>query len=216
MNSRTIALLIGLGAGLLAAGLVSYLETRLRRQKRGWIVPLSLVSLLALMCALLFSVNWDDLYHRSPYPFYGALAFLVAFAAIRRLAIFASFVGPNTQGRINSPRNRARVPRLFRAEGTIDRLPADQYLLLVVQVGGLMWPKGQVQVDDGSWRSEVHEVGTPPNGEFTLSLYLVRSGSYDGIADWLERGQATGDYPGLRRIEDGIRLHSVRLRLKSA
>jgi hypothetical protein len=89
-------------------------------------------------------------------------------------------------------------------------------LLLVVHVGGLMWPKGQVQVDDGSWISEVHEGGTPPNGEFTLSLYLVRNGGYEEIADWLERGQATGDYPGLRRIKDGFRLHSVRLRLKSA
>jgi hypothetical protein len=119
------------------------------------------------------------------------------------------------KGRITLPRNRDLVPRRFRASGTIDRLPADQHLLLVVEVGGLLWPKGEVQVQDRSWMSEVYEGGAPPQGRFILSLYLVDDKGYDAIAVWLERGQATGDYPGLGRIRDGVKLDSVRLRLDS-
>ena len=125
------------------------------------------------------------------------------------------FFHPNPQGRINQPRNHDRVPRRFRAEGSIHRLPAGQHVLLVVEVGGLMWPKGEVQVRNTSWTSEVYEGGSPPNGNFTLSLYLVSDKGYDEIAAWLERGKLTGDYPGLERIKDGVRLHRVRLRLAS-
>jgi hypothetical protein len=125
------------------------------------------------------------------------------------------FFDHKPRGRINSPKNGDRVPRLFRAEGTIDSLPAGQHLLLVVQVGGLMWPKGKVQVNHTSWISEVYEGGTPPNGDFTLALYLVRDKGYDEIAAWLERGRLTGDYPGLGHIKDGIKLHSIKLRLES-
>jgi hypothetical protein len=125
----------------------------------------------------------------------------------------ASFSNP--RGRINAPKNRASVPRHFRAEGTIDDLPAGQHLLLVVQVGGLLWPKGQVQVNNRSWTAQVHEGGHPPNGRFALSLWLVGSRGYEEIAAWLERGKRTGDYPGLERIKDGAKLHSITLRLES-
>jgi hypothetical protein len=84
-----------------------------------------------------------------------------------------------------------------------------------VEVGGLMWPKGEVQVQDGSWSASVYEGGAPPQGRFILSLYLVGKRVYSQIAAWLERGQATGDYPGLGRIRDGLKLDSVRLRLDS-
>lgn len=119
------------------------------------------------------------------------------------------------KGRIRYPGDRDVVPRRFRASGTIDRFPAGQHLLLVVHVGGLMWPKGNVQVDNTSWISEVYEGGDPPDGRFTLSLYLVSGKGHDEIAAWLEHGKLTGHYPGLGHIKDGVRLHSVRLRLKS-
>jgi hypothetical protein len=125
------------------------------------------------------------------------------------------FFNRKPQGRINYPRNRDLVSRLFWAEGTNDRLPVGQYLLLVVQVDGLMWPKGKVQVKNTSWISEVHEEGRPPGGNFTLSLYLVSSEGYDEIAAWSDHGGLTGDYPGLRRIKDGTKLHSVKLGLES-
>jgi hypothetical protein len=121
----------------------------------------------------------------------------------------------NPRGRINRPRDRGSVPRRFRVEGAIDNLPAGKQLLLVVEIGGLMWPKGQAPVDGGSWVSEVYEGGWPPNGRFTLSLFLISDQGYDEVATWLEHGKRTGGYPGLGRIREATRLHSVKLRLEA-
>jgi hypothetical protein len=118
------------------------------------------------------------------------------------------------RGRISYPRNRGSVPRLFRAKGTIENLPANQQLILVVEVAGLMWPKGQVQPVDGTWSAEVYEGGSPSNGKFTLSLFRVSERGCEEVVTWLERGRRTGDYPGLGRIRDGVKLHSIGLRLK--
>jgi hypothetical protein len=125
------------------------------------------------------------------------------------------FSSRSPQGRINCPRNRDVVPRLFRAEGIIDGLPAGQHLPLVVQVEALMWPKSQVQVSSSSWTAQVHEGGHPPDGRFDLSLWLVGSRGYDEIVAWLEHGSRTGDYPGLWQIKDGVKLHSITLRLEA-
>lgn len=119
------------------------------------------------------------------------------------------------KGRITQPSNGDVVPRRFRAEGTVKRLSDDQSLLLVVQVGGLMWPKGDVPVAEGTWSTEVYEEGSPPNGRFHLTLYRVGARGYDEVVAWLEQGQLTKRYPGLRRIEGGVRLHSVKLRIES-
>jgi hypothetical protein len=121
----------------------------------------------------------------------------------------------NARGKITYPRNRDSVPRLFRAEGTVDNLPPGQQLVLAVEIGGLLWPKGKVQVNGRSWASEVYEGGSPPSGKFALSLYLVSDTSYGEIAAWLEHGRRTGDYPGLGRIREATRLHIVKLRLET-
>jgi hypothetical protein len=94
-------------------------------------------------------------------------------------------------------------------------MPAGQLLVVAVHVAGLIWPKGLVQADNGSWTCQLHEGGDPPNGRFALSLWLVGTQGVDEITAWLERGENTGHYPGLYQIRDGIKLHSITLRLKS-
>lgn len=118
------------------------------------------------------------------------------------------------RSKIKRPCNRDAVSRIFQAEGTIDCSLADQHLLLVVETGGLMWPKGEVQVSDTIWRSTVDEKGTPPDGKFTLSLYWISDQVSGEIAAWLARGRLTDHYPGLTQIKDGIKLHSISLRLE--
>ena len=119
------------------------------------------------------------------------------------------------QGKINIPGDNASVSRHFVAEGAVADLPAGQYLFLAVEIGGLMWPKGKAQVKNTTWTCEVHEGGSPPDGRFTLSLFLVGGSGYEEINAWLERGKMTGDYPGLVGFKNGRRLYSIRLRLAS-
>jgi hypothetical protein len=78
-----------------------------------------------------------------------------------------------------------------------------------------MWPKGEVQVNNGSWTAQVHESGHPPDGRFELSLWTVSNRGVDEIVAWLEHGRRTGDCPGLWQIKDGVKLHSITLRLEA-
>ncbi len=117
------------------------------------------------------------------------------------------------QGTITTPPNNALVPRRFHAEGSVNNLSAGQHLFLVVEIDGLMWPKGKVQWQDTSWTGEVLEGGDPPEGRFTLSLFAVGGKGFEAVTAWLKRGEATDSYPGLVNIDESIRLHSVRLRL---
>jgi MFS family permease len=217
MIQGTLPFLVGIVAGFIAAGLVTILEDRFRKRRKGWIIPLVIVGILAsiviFFCILM--ETWEGLYRANPYPFYGVVVALATFVFFRRIAFFRLFFDRNPQGKITHPRNGDLISRLFRAEGTVDSLSDDQHLMLVVEVGGLMWPKGEVQVKNTSWTSEVYEEGTPPDGDFTLSLYLVGDKGYDEIVAWLERGELTGDYPGLVQIKDGIKLHSIKLCLGS-
>jgi len=119
------------------------------------------------------------------------------------------------QGKINSPRNNATVSRHFQAEGTVDNLQAGQHLFVIVEIGGLMWPKGEAQLNDKTWACEVYEGGSPPDGRFALSLFSVDDKGYDDVNAWLERGKSTGDYPGLTTIDACKRLHRINLRLAS-
>jgi len=118
------------------------------------------------------------------------------------------------EGKIVKPTNHSSVARVFQAEGTIERLPTGQHLFLIVRVEGLMWPKVEVVADESTWAAEVHEEGSPPNGEFSLSLCSVGREGYEKITAWLDRGESTGHYPGLRRIKDSVTLHSIALKLR--
>ena len=119
------------------------------------------------------------------------------------------------QGKIDIPGDNTSISRHFVVEGTVADLPASQYLFLVVEIDGLMWPKGEAQVKNSAWTCEVHESGSPSDGRFTLSLFLVGGRGYNDINAWLERGKMTGDYPGLVTLKDARRLDSIRLRLAS-
>jgi len=121
----------------------------------------------------------------------------------------------NPRGKINSPKNNVIVSRRFRAEGTIENLNTGQHLFVVVEIGGLMWPKDEANVMDKIWSCEVYEDGSPPDGQFTLSLFSVGGKGYEDTKAWLERGKSTGDYPGLGTIEGSKRLNSIKLRIAS-
>ena len=78
-----------------------------------------------------------------------------------------------------------------------------------------MWPKEpEVMMSGTSWSGEVYEGGTPPHGRFALSLYVVDSDGHRRLMTWLDNGRRTGDYPGLREVKGGQRLHSIKLRLE--
>ena len=107
------------------------------------------------------------------------------------------------------------VDRHIRAEGTIQGVPADGRLWLVVEVEGLKWPKNPVTVSGNTWNGEAYEGGDPPGGAFTLALYSIDSRGAGQIERWLEEGRRTDDYPGIAEIQGARLLDKVELKLRS-
>jgi hypothetical protein len=61
----------------------------------------------------------------------------------------------------------------------------------------------------------VYEGGSPPDGNFSLSLYMVDSKGNQKIMNWLRSGEKSGYYPGFLEIEGGQLLHKINdLRLR--
>lgn len=120
----------------------------------------------------------------------------------------------SVRGIITTPEDDDSVLRVFDAKGTIVNLPVDFYLWLAVEHSNLSWPKGPIRITDTIWTGKVYEGGSPPDGHFSLSLYIVNYEGHQKIIKWVESGQKSGYYPGFVEIEGGKLLHSIDLKLK--
>jgi len=100
--------------------------------------------------------------------------------------------------------------------GRAENVRPDIHLWLVVEVGGLLWPKeDEIFVDEnGEWSATIYEDGTPD--EFSIELFAMNSKADIYVRKWLESGRRTGDYPGLSWIPGSRRIARVGgLRLSS-
>jgi hypothetical protein len=119
------------------------------------------------------------------------------------------------KGTIDDPTPGQVVRPTFECSGTVSGMDSALSLWLVVEAGGLVWPKeGKILVDrDGRWSATVFEDGAV--SEFAVALYLVDSPVDRAISEWLRHGQETGTYAELKSIPaerrrlfriDGLRL----------
>lgn len=120
------------------------------------------------------------------------------------------------RGSITIPRENETVSRRIEVKGNLSGLQQGQSVWLAIQIGNLYWPKEpEIIVSDGEWSAVVYESGSPPGGQFSLVLLVVsRKGNKD-IEDWINKGNQTGEFPGLKKsdISEMKALHAVRLRL---
>ncbi|HXF85203.1 MAG TPA: toll/interleukin-1 receptor domain-containing protein [Anaerolineales bacterium] len=120
-----------------------------------------------------------------------------------------------TSGVIKVPADGSLVDHHIIAEGIIKSLPESAWLWLVVEIGELKWPKEPgVFVSGNSWTGEAYEGGQPPDGRFSLCLYVVDEKGHKQIKNWIRDGHRTGSYPGISVIKDARRLDRVQLRLQ--
>lgn len=113
-------------------------------------------------------------------------------------------------GAITSPGSGQHVGHVFTAQGTLRQLPAGHHVWLAVEVGDLLWPKEpEIPTTSGNWTRQVGEYGNPPGGRFSLVLLMVGPEGNREIQAWLRHGKETGDFPGLTRITDSVRLDVV-------
>lgn len=121
----------------------------------------------------------------------------------------------NCRGRIRLPADGSSVGPLIAAEGDLVSLPESAWLWLVVEIGNLKWPKEPgINISGNRWFGDALEGGTPPDGRFTLALYVTGKVGHEQIKKWITHGHRSGIYPGLLNIKDAKRLDSVNLYLR--
>lgn len=118
-------------------------------------------------------------------------------------------------GVIKVPADGSSVDRHIIAEGYVQSIPETAWLWLTVEIGELKWPKEPgVFVSGDAWTGEAYEGGQPPDGRFSLCLYVVGKKGHKEIKTWIRDGHRTGSYPGISVIKDARRLDCVQLRLR--
>jgi uncharacterized protein YjbI with pentapeptide repeats len=127
-------------------------------------------------------------------------------------------------GCIEHPKDGEKVGEQITIHGSIHNPPTDgqSYLWLAVQKGGRIWPKyPKVPITGSSWAVTVYEGETPPGHSFYLDLYLVRNKGKDDagnkekddINEWLQLGNETTAFPGLKKIAESTLLDRIKLHM---
>ena len=140
---------------------------------------------------------------------YRHIAF-ISLIVVFSVALFSQAHAQSLTATIDQPANNDTVTGLIEVTGTISEpLPADAQLWIVVRRNDLMWPKDpEVFVVGETWSKTVNEGG---RGNFSLVLLLVGKDGQEQIRRWIDRGIATGDFPGQIRIKDSSALAHVSL-----
>jgi hypothetical protein len=112
-------------------------------------------------------------------------------------------------GTITFPKDGSTVARDFTSEGTLGNIADDRHVWLVVESGGLLFPKEPEIASQPHWIMQSFESDVPPGGRFSLVLLSAGDAGERQIRAWLIHGETTGSYPGLERIKDGETLDTA-------
>jgi hypothetical protein len=101
-------------------------------------------------------------------------------------------------GSIQHPSAGETVGRSFIVSGELGEIPKDYHIWIGIEIGALLWPKEpEVSRNDRRFSIKIVEGGNPPNGRFSLTLFQVFQEGHQNIANWIETGRNTGEWPGL-------------------
>ena len=116
-----------------------------------------------------------------------------------------------SRGRIVLPREGEAVTMEFSFEVEILRSTPECHYYLVNEVGGLYWPKYEINPgpNDGKIIGQIIEAGNPPGGRFHLVLIEVNENGHQKLREWF-KGK---NHFGIQRI--GNILHRIELRIKN-
>ncbi len=99
---------------------------------------------------------------------------------------------------IQQPKSSETVGRTFVVSGDLGEMPEGYHVWLGIEIGALLWPKEpEIPIGDRHFSVKIVEGGNPPGGRFSLTLFQVSSEGQKRIADWVDTGRRTGDWPGL-------------------
>lgn len=110
--------------------------------------------------------------------------------------------------RITEPSDGSVVPSEITVEGTASGIEAGSALWTVVHIGGLFWPQRQALIVRDTWTAQAFiGGGTQDSGKQFDVLAVLADGEADrAFLEWLQRGEETGDFPGLSVLPPGVNI----------
>ena len=114
---------------------------------------------------------------------------------------------------IESPIEKAVVPRVFNARGQTPALSLGQHLWLFVQHGRFLYPKSEVSPARPTWEGTIREDGNPLGGGFFVSLYRVTAETHDVLVEYKKQCRANNSYPAITEMKGAERVARVRVQL---
>jgi hypothetical protein len=102
------------------------------------------------------------------------------------------------RGCIALPTTGDSVSQKFTVVGNLVDIPDATHVWLATVVDNEYWPKMPEVPTGRAFNVTIVEEGRPADGKFSLALLLVDKQADQDIRDWLDHGERTGDYPGLR------------------
>ena len=95
MNARVIVWFVGIALGVYLVYQAYRLEDELKQRKKEWIIPITIVGVMSLLCLsfFVFTKTIEDLYHRYPSIFAGLLVLIAAFTVSRFISTFLRLGG---------------------------------------------------------------------------------------------------------------------------
>ena len=114
-------------------------------------------------------------------------------------SVFAASRSPGPVGSILEPVAGAEIVNPFNVSGTAEGLRDGEHLWLAVRVNQHLWPKvPELKVSGTRWESQIREDGRPLGRSFTIVVLLADRAAQETILGWHQRGDETGDFPGLQ------------------
>jgi hypothetical protein len=123
---------------------------------------------------------------------------------------------PSLQPSVNitSPKEGQSVPNGVALEGTIENLPKNEELWIVIRIGNIYYPqRGSVSINGNQW-SGTGYVGRSGSGadtgrKFTILIVAASKETGEKYTKYLNEADAKGSYPGIPKLFGGKPIKSI-------
>jgi hypothetical protein len=146
-----------------------------------------------------------------PLLFTGIIFTLVVF--LGDISFPKKITAKSEYGEIVLPINKSTIDKKFTISGTLNELPAQQFIYLVENRETLFWPKYALGNTSGTWKKQL----TAHTKKGQYSTYLLAKVDKKGqkiFENWFKTSRKTGKYPGMKQIEFAEAVAKIRVKTK--
>jgi hypothetical protein len=124
-----------------------------------------------------------------------------------------STIGADTAfASIDYPQNNLTISRNYQVSGVTKQDFADEFLFVIEESNGAVYPKSPVANSAGSWSANLY-TGAPAGMDFRIVLVAVNQEDKAAFEAWFKHGEQTGQWSGLSASDSMRELTAVRVQV---